>query len=210
MPIRTACAACSLDIAGSIAIFFVPYITLSFGSVTDGTSVTIPISIGNKSTPAVSAIIHTLVAHFVKLSATIAVTSCPVWVTPSETTPLSAQKISKPFFLISSSALLRIPAIRITASSSFPRLNSGFATVFHRLFASSSHNFSTGFIILNFSINNLSFLFIDIFCIFVVFLLLSIIVPLIFLLIFFCPEFYLSNFICLFFRIFWHYSPILS
>ena len=138
MPIRTACAACSLDIAGSIAIFFVPYITLSFGSVTDGTSVTIPISIGNKSAPAVSAIIHTLVAHFVKLSATIAVTSCPVWVTPSETTPLSAQKISKPFFLISKSASLRIPAIRITASSSFPKLNSGFATVFHRLFACSS------------------------------------------------------------------------
>ena len=185
MPIRTACAACSLDIAGSSTIFFVPYITLSFGSVTDGTSVTIPISIGNKSAPAVSAIIHTLVAHFVKLSATIAVTSCPVWVTPSETTPLSAQKISKPFFLISKSAFLRIPAIRITASSSFPKLNNGFATVFQCLFACSSQDFSTGFIILNFSINNLSFSFIDIFSFFVVFLSSSTIVMSAFLIIFF-------------------------
>ena len=185
IPTRMACATCSLDIAGSSTIFFVPYITLSSGCVTDETSVVIPTSIGNKSTPAVCAIIHTLVAHFVKLSATIAVTSCPVWVTPSDTTPLSAQKISNPFFLISKSAFLRIPDIRITASSSFPKLNSGLATVFHRFFACSSHAFSTGFIILNFSISNLSFSFIDIFSFFVAFLLLSVIVLSAFLFIFF-------------------------
>ena len=61
----------------------------------------------------------------------IAVTSCPVCVTPSSTTPLSAHIAISARFLSSTSAFPVIPAIRIICSSSFPRLCNGFAIEFH-------------------------------------------------------------------------------
>ena len=101
----------SLVIAGSFAKLCVPYITLYSFFVTDGTSVAIPTSTGKRSTFASSAMIQTLVSPLVKLSATIAVTSWPVCVTPSSTTPLSAHIMISPRFRSSKSEVPLIPAI---------------------------------------------------------------------------------------------------
>ena len=89
----------------------------------------------------------------------MAVTSCPVCVTPSATTPLSAHMMTSPFFSSVYSADLLIPAILITASSSFPRLNNGFATIFHRCLAASLLFSSAGqiFSICSFNFSSLLF-----------------------------------------------------
>ena len=74
----------------------------------------------------------------VKFSATIRVTSWPVWVTPSSTTPWSAHMTASALFSTGiRSALPRIPAIFIMSSSMIPRLPMGFATEFHRSRAAS-------------------------------------------------------------------------
>ena len=132
-----------------------PYITLYSFFVTDGTSVAIPTSTGKRSTFASSAMMQTLVSPLVKLSATIAVTSCPVCVTPSSTTPLSAHIMISPRFRSSKSEVPLIPAIWITASSRLPRLNSGFPTVIQCARASSIAFSSSGFI---FSFHLVSFI----------------------------------------------------
>ena len=97
-----------------------------------------PMSTGITSAPASLAMQHTLVSPRDMFSVTIAVTSCPVWVTPSSTTPLSAHMATTARLEISKSALPVIPAMRTTASSSKPRLPKGFATAFQRRTAASS------------------------------------------------------------------------
>ena len=144
IPVRIARIASVLVMAASRVIFFVPGAILYSFFVTPGTSDTIPISIGNRSTPAIWAILHTLVSLFVKFSATTAVTSCPVCVTPSSTTPLSAHMMTRPFLSKLYAGLPFIPAIFVTASSNFPRLNKGFAICFHRFFACAAAFWSGG------------------------------------------------------------------
>ena len=72
---------------------------------------------------------------FVKFSVTTAVTSWPVCVTPSATTPLSAHMMTRAFFSISISGSAWIPAIRTIFLSKTPRLPSGFATWLQRSWA---------------------------------------------------------------------------
>ena len=71
-----------------------------------------------------------------RFSATKAVISLPVWVTPSATTPLSAQKTTTHFLERSSSADPVMPAIFTTISSKRPRLCSGLAMPSSRAWAS--------------------------------------------------------------------------
>ena len=78
---------------------------------------------------------HTLVSPVDMFSATMAVTSWPVWVTPSATTPLSAHMTTTARRERSTSGLPVMPAMRITASSSAPRLPRGLAMESHRAFA---------------------------------------------------------------------------
>ena len=75
--------------------------------------------------------LQTLVSPLQTLSATMAVTSLPVWVTPWATTPLSAQNMTTARLAMSG---VRVPWMAhrsMTASSKSPRLPRGFATAFH-------------------------------------------------------------------------------
>ena len=65
-------------------------------------------------------------------SSTWAVTSLPLWETPSSTTPLSAPMMTTAGRLMSGCMVPWIPATRTTASSSFPKLRSGLQRVSHR------------------------------------------------------------------------------
>ena len=99
MPTSIAFTASSLDIAGPFAMLSVPY--LIFLGKTPGLSqsVAIPISTGYTSAPLMEDIIQIVALCFVIFSVTVFVTSCPVWVTPSATTPLSAAMTITAFFL---------------------------------------------------------------------------------------------------------------
>ena len=104
-----------------------------------------PTSTGNTSVPDTRHIQVTEVWPFVKFSATIRVTSWPVWVTPSSTTPWSAHMTARALFSRGiRSAFPRIPAIFIMSSSRIPRLPMGFATEFHRSLAASMAFWSAG------------------------------------------------------------------
>ena len=80
------------------------------------------------------------------LRATARVTSWPVWVTPWATTPLSAHMTTTARLEMSTSALPVMPAMRMTASSSAPRLPRGLAMESHRAFARSMAAVSAGVI----------------------------------------------------------------
>lgn len=77
-------------------------------------------STGTTSAPAERAMAHTLVSPVDMFSATMAVTSWPVWVTPWATTPLSAHMTTTARLEMSTSALPVMPAMRMTASSAPP------------------------------------------------------------------------------------------
>ena len=129
--------------AGSFAKFLVPQATLWSGTFVFPA---MPMSIGRILAPAFLHIIAALVSPDRKFSATMAVTSCPVWVTPSSTTPLSAHITIRAFSSIFTSGSPVIPAIRMMCSSSFPKLCSGFAIEFHCFFACSMACSSSGLI----------------------------------------------------------------
>ena len=86
----------------------------------------IPTSMGITSAPAFLAMMQTQEQPFAMFPATMAVTSCPVWVTPSSTIPLSAHITTMAFLPISTAAVPDAPAIRTMSSSRTPRLFSGF------------------------------------------------------------------------------------
>ena len=143
--------ASSLVIAGPFVILWVPYIT--FRSVRAVVSLTIPTSTGFTSTPHWWHITHAVVVSFTKLSATIAVTSCPVWVTPSSTTPLSAHMATRAFFPRFTFSSPVIPTICVIKSSIFPRECKGLAMLSHRLLAVFIFSSFRGFICLSVSSN---------------------------------------------------------
>ena len=124
MPVSIACTASCLLIAGPFAIFFVPYATFSFRREV---SLAIPISTGKISAPIDRHIMLEVALPDSIFSETIAVTSCPDCVTPSSTTPLSAHITTSAFLSRWILSFPVIPAIRTRASSSLPRLCSGFA-----------------------------------------------------------------------------------
>ena len=74
---------------------------------------------------------QTLEARRAMFPATAAVTSWPVWVTPSATTPLSAQKGTTAFLAMEKSSVPKIPAMRTTMSSKSPNEPRGFPTRLH-------------------------------------------------------------------------------
>ena len=78
--------------AGSCAKFAVPRRTENCSTFSLFIGRATPISTGNTSIPSCFAIRHTVDSPRPIFSATVAVTSCPHCVTPSATTPLSAQK----------------------------------------------------------------------------------------------------------------------
>ena len=91
-----------------------------------------PISTGTTLHRATAAIRQTLETPAARLCATWRVTLLSVWVTPSRTTPLSAQSTSKVRFASETSALPVNAAIRWTAVSKSPKLPKGFATASQR------------------------------------------------------------------------------
>ena len=93
-------------------------------------------STGNTCAPAVQAMRQTQASPQAMEAATEAVTSGPVWVTPSSVTPLSAQKTASAFLSRLTSAVPWTPAARITASSSRPRPPMGLAMESQRRAAS--------------------------------------------------------------------------
>ena len=128
MPVCIACNASCPDIAGSIRKSLVPF--LIFLLVTPGKilSVFTPMSTGIISTPAAFAILQTEVLFFPRFSVTAAVTSCPDWLTPSATIPLSAHMTITAFFVISMSSVPRIAPILAMIPSNAPSPSNGFAT----------------------------------------------------------------------------------
>ena len=119
--------------AGPWAMERVPRATLR--AETPSTSHSIPRSKGRTSAWAALAILHTLEAPCASWAATFAVTSGPVCVTPSATTPLSAHSTATQRGSMATSALPWMPAMRSTMRSSSPRLPRGFATLAQRLCA---------------------------------------------------------------------------
>ena len=136
IPVRTAASASRLVMAGSLVKFAHPFrIFLSIrgkrlprGPRPQAT----PISTGNTSAPATPAIRHEQLSPLVRFAVTTAVTSCPVCVTPSSTTPLSAQNTTSAFFPIRTFSVPEMAASFCTSSSSTPRLPRGFATWLQR------------------------------------------------------------------------------
>ena len=76
--------------AGSFRKLRVPRATFIRRIPGEDVSPAMPISTGITSAPATAAIRQTQEVPSPMCSATMAVTSCPVWVTPSSTIPLSA------------------------------------------------------------------------------------------------------------------------
>ena len=145
-PVRTACTASPRLMAGPWVMSAVPRRThrCTMRAPVRGTAV--PMSTGTTSAPAERAMAHTLVSPVDMFSATMAVTSWPVWVTPWATTPLSAHMTTTARLEMSTSALPVMPAMRMTASSSAPRLPRGLAMESHRAFARSMAAVSAGVI----------------------------------------------------------------
>ena len=136
-PARMAWTASSRLMAGPWVMLAVPRRTHFWRMRSPFRGVTVPMSTGTTSTPAARDMAHTLVSPVDMFSATMAVTSWPVWVTPSATTPLSAHMTTTARRERSTSGLPVMPAMRITASSSAPRLPRGLAMESHRAFARS-------------------------------------------------------------------------
>ena len=132
IPHSTASIAVYFVIAGSLVIFLVPYINFFSIRPSIYISFAMPISTGITSTFTHFAILLTDVSPLTIFAATIAVTSCPVCVTPSSTTPLSAHITTTARFLRFTLGFLVIPAILITTSSNRPKPLSGFAILFQR------------------------------------------------------------------------------
>ena len=105
MPSPTACTASARLMAGPWVKSAVPAAMRQLRTPGTG-SPAMPISTGRTSQWAVRAIWHTLVRRMARFSATARVTSCPVWLTPCATTPLSAQSTTTTRRERSSSALL--------------------------------------------------------------------------------------------------------
>ena len=103
-----------------------------------GTSRTIPTSTGKTLAPAWAAIWQMLACPLVMFSATRAVISCPVWVTPWATTPLSAQNTVTALGARGQSRSPVRAQIFTTASSKKPSPRSGFAMESHRSLAARS------------------------------------------------------------------------
>ena len=77
-------------------------------------------------------------------SVTMAVTSWPVWVTPSATTPLSAHMATTAFWERSTLGSPVMPAMRMMSRSSMPRLFRGWAMESQRRWTSAIAFSSTG------------------------------------------------------------------
>ena len=120
-PVRTACTASPRLMAGPWVMSAVPRRThrCTMRAPVRGTAV--PMSTGTTSAPAERAMAHTLVSPVDMFSATMAVTSWPVWVTPWATTPLSAQNTATAFFSMVRFQVPAPPAARTIKSSSRPR-----------------------------------------------------------------------------------------
>ncbi len=116
------------DIAGFSRKSFVPFFTFLLMTPGKIRSVFTPISTGKTSAPTVCAILQTEVFLFPRFSVTAAVISCPDWLMPSATTPLSAHMTITAFFAISISGDPRIAPILARSPSNSPRPSSGFAT----------------------------------------------------------------------------------
>ena len=134
-PVRTARTASSLVMAGPRVISAVPRRIFLWTIRAPVRGRATPTSTGTTSAPAARDMAHTLVSPEDMFSATMAVTSCPVWVTPWATTPLSAHMTTTARRDRSTSGLPVMPATRITASSRSPRLPRGLAMESHRAFA---------------------------------------------------------------------------
>ena len=130
IPASMANSASSRVIAGPLAMLAVPQQVFLFS--TRGVSTAMPTSTGNRSAPALLHMIAAQDLPSTKFSATTAVVSCPVWLTPSATTPLSAQKMTNAFLRISGSAVPCIAEMRTSISSSAPSPYKGFAIRFQR------------------------------------------------------------------------------
>ena len=127
MPVRMARSACSRVIAGSWAKLRVPAAIFLEIMPSQCSSSATPMSTGKTSAPQTRDRALTEAMPLVKLRVTAAVTACVVCVTPSATTPLSAQKIRTAFFRGGRFAVPVMPASCTTRSSSRPRLCRGLA-----------------------------------------------------------------------------------
>ena len=125
-----ACIACSRVMAGRRAMSSVPSMTCR--SKTPSTRRTMPKSTGITLQRAACAILHTEEFIFTISPAMRAVTSWPVWVTPSRTTPLSAQQTTTALLPMSTSGLPVRAAMSMMSFSSAPRLPRGLAMLSHR------------------------------------------------------------------------------
>ena len=149
IPTSNAFTASFLVMAGSFKKSLVPQAILRSKIPVPVISAAIPTSTGRTSAPAQAAIRQTqdlLAAIFL---ATAAVTSCPVWVTPSATIPLSAHMITIHFLSRENSSRLFTPAMRQISSSNTPKLFNGFATRSQWAFADFTASLSIGFIPFN-------------------------------------------------------------
>ena len=118
IPTSRASTACSRVMAGSLAMFLVPQATFRFRMLL---WLLMPTSTGTTWAPATWLMMLEAAWPFFRFSATRRVISCPVWVTPSSTTPLSAHMTTRARLLRSMRSLPVIPAICTRASSSLPR-----------------------------------------------------------------------------------------
>ena len=126
IPLPMASTACSRRMAGPRVKSAVPAAMRQ--SRTPGTgSPAMPMSTGSTSQCAACAIRHTLVRRWARFSATARVTSCPVWLTPCATTPLSAQSTAATRREKSRSALPVRAAASSSIVSSAPSPPKGFA-----------------------------------------------------------------------------------
>ena len=136
VPVAMARTVSSSVIAGSFKKFLVPEHTLQFHTPGMDSSLFIPMSTGMVSAPMLCAILQTEEPFPAMDFATASVTSCPDWVTPSSTMPLSAQKSSTPFLRISIASVPKMAPICAVMVSKLPMPSSGFARVSQCFFTS--------------------------------------------------------------------------
>ena len=136
IPVTMARTVSSSVMAGSFKKFLVPGHTLRFHTPGMDSSLCIPMSTGMVSAPMLCAILQTEELFLAMDFATASVTSCPDWVTPSSTMPLSAQKISTPFFRRSICSVPSMAPICAVMDSKLPMPSSGFARVSQCFFTS--------------------------------------------------------------------------
>ena len=127
--------ACSCVMAGPRVILFVPGATFSCRKPGMDRVSFIPMSTGMTLAPAALAITLIQEIPLAIFSATREVISLPVCVTPSSTTPLSAQKTTAARRPRSTLGVSKIPAIWTMVLSSMPRLCRGLAMLSHRVCA---------------------------------------------------------------------------